>query len=100
MLFGPIVSALLLATVGTATGAGLVKKLIAIKEAKHELKHGSAGYIRAISGWSLIVFWLLTIWFCSTVIGDWALSGDLDEAMQRSWRRLRFVVEILFAIAK
>ncbi|KMW57558.1 hypothetical protein AIOL_002523 [Candidatus Rhodobacter oscarellae] len=77
-----------------------VVKLIRVREAQHELRHGSAGWIRSISGWSVIAFWLLATWFCGTILGDWWASGDLDAAIERSWLRLRILLEIAIAIAE
>ena len=75
-----------------------VVKIISIHEAKHELKQGSAGWIRSISGWTLVVAWLLVTWFLATIIGDWYISADLEGAIDRSWARLRIMLEILAAL--
>jgi len=77
-----------------------VKRLITIQEAKHELKHGSAGFIRSTAGWFVIVLWLAVTWFCATVLGDWHVNGDLDAAIERAWLRLRILVEILAAMSE
>ncbi|MCV3270952.1 hypothetical protein [Roseobacter sinensis] len=82
----------------TWLGISPVRRLIRIYEAKHELKHGSAGWLRSLSGWSLIALWLLATWFVATIIGDWGATGDLPGAMDRSWLRLRIILEILIAI--
>ena len=79
---------------------GPVKKLIAVREAKHELKHGSAGFIRSMSGWAIIAFWLMAAWFFATIIGDWGVSGDLDGAIERSMLRLRILLEIAAALGE
>jgi len=34
------------------------KKLIQVREAKHELKHGTLGFAQTMSGWIIIVLWL------------------------------------------
>ncbi|MDJ0824978.1 MAG: hypothetical protein QNJ16_05685 [Rhodobacter sp.] len=96
----PLLAGLFLFAVATAIGIGPVVKLIRVYEAKHELKHGSAGWLRSISGWSVIAFWLMATWFCATVIGDWGASGDLDGAIARSWDRLRILLEIAMTIAE
>lgn len=85
-----------------AMGLGVlpILKLIRVYEARHELKHGSAGWIRSVSGWSIIAFWLGGTWFLATILGDWAVSGELQDAVDRSWLRLRILLEILAAIAE
>ncbi|MEO9682467.1 MAG: hypothetical protein ABJR46_18630 [Tateyamaria sp.] len=98
-LFAPFLAALALAGVSTLVGMSSVKKLITVYEAKHELKQGSAGWIRSIAGWSMIAFWLMTTWFLATIIGDWGVTGDLDGAINRSWLRLRVLLEIASALA-
>ncbi|MEP5630644.1 MAG: hypothetical protein ABJP79_02045 [Tateyamaria sp.] len=98
-LFAPFLAALALAGVSTVVGMSSVKKLITVYEAKHELKQGSAGWIRSIAGWSMIAFWLMTTWFLATIIGDWGVTGDLDGAINRSWLRLRVLLEIASALA-
>ena len=83
----------------TAIGIGPVRKTIHVREAQHELKQGSAGWIRSISGWSMIAFWIMATWFFATIIGDWAVTGDLKGAFDRSMLRLRILLEIAAAIA-
>lgn len=97
-LAAPALSALVLIAFGTLVGIPAVRKLIVVYEAKHELKHGSSGFLRSIAGWSIIAFWLMTTWFLATVIGDWGASGDLEGAIARSWLRLRVLLEIAVAI--
>lgn len=75
-----------------------VVKIVTIYEAKHELRQGSAGWIRSISGWTMIVFWLLATWFIATIIGDWYVSGNLELAIERSELRLRVLLEIAAAL--
>ncbi|MBM2321493.1 MULTISPECIES: hypothetical protein [Marivita] len=94
----PLVAAVALFAASTAIGMANVVKIITIYEAKHELKQGSAGWIRSISGWTLVVFWLLITWFLATIIGDWHVSGDLEGALDRSWLRLQIVLEIMAAL--
>lgn len=96
---GPPLAALLLLTLSTALGMAQVAKIIKVYEAKHELKHGSAGFIRGIAGWSLVAFWVMSVWFVATVIGDWWATEDLAGAMDRAWLRLRILLEIAAAIA-
>ena len=99
MQLGPIIAAGVLFAISTLVGLLNVRKIVQVYEAKHELKQGSAGAIRTISGWSVVAFWLLATWFCATVIGDWHASGDLQAAIDRSWLRLRVILEIAIAIA-
>lgn len=94
----PLFAAVLLFAASTALGIANVKKIITIHEARHELKQGSAGWLRSLSGWTQVVFWLLTTWFLATIIGDWHVSGDLEGAIDRSWLRLRVLLEIAAAL--
>ena len=77
-----------------------MRKLIQVREAKHELKHGSAGFIRTTSGWFVIVLWLAFSWFGATVLGDWWATGDLDGAIDRGLLRLHVLLEILAALGE
>lgn len=95
----PWIATFVLLAVSTALGMGSIRKIIQVYEAKHELKQGSAGWIRSISGWSIIAFWIAATWFIATVLGDWGVTGDLDGAIDRSMLRLRILLEILAAIA-
>ncbi|MGJ8603339.1 MAG: hypothetical protein ACSHXH_04360 [Marivita sp.] len=98
MDISPLIAAGLLFAVSTVVGMANVVKIITIYEAKHELKQGSAGWIRSISGWTLVVFWLLITWFLATIIGDWHISGDLEQAIDRSALRLQIMLEIMAAL--
>lgn len=100
MLLGPLIATALLFAAATAIGIVPVVKLIRVYEAQHELRHGSAGWLRAISGWSVIAFWLGGTWFVATILGDWAVTGELEDAIDRSWLRLRILLEILAALAE
>ena len=99
MQFAPIIAALTLFVVATVMGIAPVAKLIRVAEAKHELKQGSAGWIRSISGWVIVAFWLMATWFLATIIGDWGVTGDLNGAVERSFLRLRILLEIAVALA-
>ncbi|QGX98184.1 hypothetical protein EI983_07785 [Roseovarius faecimaris] len=99
-LSAPILSALVLMAVSTLLGMAQIRKMIRIHEAKRELKHGSAGFIRSISGWSIVAFWAMAVWFIATVIGDWGVTGNLEGAMDRAWLRLRILLEIAAALAE
>ena len=83
----------------TLLGVAQVKKLIQVHEGKRELKHGSAGLIRTMSGWVMIVLWGLATWFLATILGDWGTTGDLQGAIARSMNRLRILLEILAALS-
>ena len=98
MELSPLIAAVALFAASTAIGMASVVKIITIYEAKHELKQGSAGWIRSISGWTRVVFWLFATWFLATILGDWHASGDLEGAIDRSWLRLRIMLEILAAL--
>lgn len=97
-LLQPALAGLTVFIASTAVGVGMVKKLIRVHEAKHELKRGSAGFLRSVSGWSMIALWLMAVWFLATIIGDWGATGDLDGAMARGWLRLRILLEIAAAL--
>lgn len=96
---GPLLSGLLLFVVATASGAGMMRKLVQVHEARRELKHGSAGFLRTVAGWSAIGFWGLAVWFAATIVGDWGVSGDLDGAIARSWLRLEILLHIAAALS-
>lgn len=95
---GPLLATLALLALSTAIGIRPVVKLIRVYEARHELRPGSAGRIRSISGWAVIAFWLMATWFFATIIGDWHVTGDLSGAIDRSWLRLRILLEIAAAL--
>lgn len=99
-LASPFLAALVLFAGATFVGMAPVVKLIKVYEGHHELKQGSAGWLRTIGGWSIIAFWLMTTWFLATIIGDWGVSGDLSGAVDRSWLRLRILLEIAMALAE
>ena len=99
-LIGPVFAGLALMALSTAFGIPMIRKMVMVHEARHELKHGSAGFLRNLAGWSVIGFWLLATWFAATVIGDWGATGDLDGAIARSWLRLQIILEIAAALAQ
>lgn len=98
-LFPPLIATVVIIGFGALVGIYPIKKLIQVHEAKHELKQGSAGYIRTLSGWSVIVFWLVAVWFFATITGDWFTTGDLEGAIARGGRRLEVILHILAALA-
>ncbi|MEM1276159.1 MAG: hypothetical protein AAGH74_06525 [Pseudomonadota bacterium] len=95
----PEIATLLILCTASILGIYPIKKLIDVKEARHELRHGSPGFLRTISGWTIIVVWLVTTWFLATITGDWWATGDLEGALQRSGRRLELVLRILAALS-
>jgi len=94
----PALSALGLMLIATAAGVPAMRKLIMVYEAKHELKEGSAGWLRTLRGWSLVAFWLMITWYVASIIGDWGVHGDLGDAIDRGWLRLHILFEIAMAI--
>lgn len=98
MIIEPFLAALALLAVASVLGIAPVVKLIQVYEAKHELKHGSAGFIRSLSGWAFIALWLMGTWFVATILGDWAATQDLSGAIDRSMIRLRVLLEIAAAL--
>lgn len=94
-----LLSVAVLFAVMTALGIPQVQRLIRIGEARHELRQGSASFIRTLSGWSVIAVWIGATWFLATIIGDWAVTGDLAGAIDRGMLRLRILLEILAALA-
>ena len=95
----PFLFGLGLLAVATVVGVVPVRKLIQIREAKHELRHGSSGFILSVSGWAFIAFWIMGVWFAATVLGDWATHGDLAAAMDRAALRARILLEIAMALS-
>ena len=73
-------------------------RIIRMAEAWHELKRGSAGFLRAMGGVSLIVIWLVSLWFAGSVLGDWQVMGDLELALEASALRLRILIEVLLTV--
>lgn len=86
---------------GLATFVGMIPmvKLITMQEARHELREGSAYYLRRVGSWSVIVFWALATWYFATIVGDWGVTGDLEGAFERSLLRLRVILEIAAAMS-
>ena len=82
-LTSPLLAAVAFMIAATFVGMLPVVELIKVYEGQHELKQGSAGWIRTIAGWSMIAFYLMTTWFVATIIGVWDVSGDLQSAVDR-----------------
>lgn len=75
---------------GASTYLGMipVHRMIQRREAQHELRMGSASYFRRMGGLVFVAVWLITVIFLSTIIGDWAVTDDLDAAMDRAGLRI------------
>lgn len=88
---------LTIALIALSGGLGIwpITKIIQMNEARHELKQGSAGYLRSLSGWFVVVLWLVVTWFVATILGDWWATADLEGAIARSARRLELIFHIL-----
>lgn len=97
-LLAPYLFALVLLAMATLLGILPVRKLIQVREAKHELKHGSAGFLRTMSGWVVIALWIMATWFFATILGDWATYGNLEDALDRAVLRLYILLEIAAAL--
>ena len=97
-LFASLLAGFGIWLVSTAFGARAVRKWIEVHEARREMRAGSPGRMRMISGWSVIAVWLGITWFVGTVLGDWGSTGDLDAALSRSGARLYIVLEFLMAL--
>ena len=91
----PLLAALALMIAATFVGMLPVVKLIRV----YEVPSWAETWIRTITGWSIIFFWLMTTWFVATIIGDWGVSGDLQGAVDRPSLRLRIIIEIAAEIA-
>ena len=97
-LVAPAITALILYAVATVIGLYPVRRMIEVREARHKLRRGSAGWIRTLAGWSVILLWSFGVWVAATIIGDWARTGDLELALERGAWRLRLLLEILAAL--
>ena len=95
----PFLLGISLFALSTTLGVLPVRKLIQIREAKHELRRGSAGFLLSVSGWAFIAFWIMGVWFAATVLGDWATHGDLSDALNRAALRARILLEIAMALS-
>ena len=96
-LLAPALSAVILFAAATMAGTASVRKIIEMREARHELRQGSASQIRRLASWAVVGFWPVATWFCATVIGDWGATGDLPSALDRTWLRLYILLEIASA---
>lgn len=97
-LIAPILATLWLLIVSGSLGMIQIRRRIEAHEARHELRTGSASQIRRIISWTAFALWLMATWYFATIIGDWAVSGDLGGAVERSLLRLRILMEIAVAL--
>ena len=97
-LIGPVLAGFALLAASTAIGIPMIRKMVMVREAKHELREGSAGFLRSIAGWAVVAIWVLGTWYVATIVGDWFMTGDLAGAVERSMRRLQVVFEIVIAL--
>lgn len=95
----PFAATLALVLFATLVGVFPIKKLIHMHEAKHELKQGSPGFLRSMSGWIIVAIWIVATWFFATIAGDWWMSGDFAGAVERSGGRLELILRLLAAVA-
>jgi hypothetical protein len=83
----PLLATVILFVVSTGFGIGLVRRIVTEHESRHELRHGSAGFLRAAAGWGWVCLWLGLSWYLASIIGDWSATGDLEGAINRDWLR-------------
>ncbi len=95
----PLLAAAVLIAVSAGLGILPMRKTIQMSEARHELKHGSASFLRAMSGWFFILVWIATTWFVATVLGDWWITSDWNGAVSRGIRRLEVLLHVLAAFS-
>lgn len=95
----PLLLCLPLIGASALIGVPMVKKLVDVKEARHELKRDSTSYIMGVAGWSVIAFWLMATWYLATILGDWMVTGDVAGAIDRSLTRLWVLLQIAAELA-
>ena len=93
-----LVAAAILFGFSTYLGLIPVHRLIRRREAQHELRRGSASYFRRMGGLVVLCVWVITVFFFSTVIGDWGVTGDLDAAMERAGRRIGLLLRFIASL--
>ena len=71
----PALATLALFIMGTLVGYWPTRRLIAMREARHELKQGSASFLRAMGGWVVVLAWL------GATMGHMIAFGTLPEAV-------------------
>ncbi|MEM6897589.1 MAG: hypothetical protein AAF576_09410 [Pseudomonadota bacterium] len=79
---------------GAASGLWPTRRLITIREAQRELRQGSSSWLREITGWSVILFWLGILVYTGTVLGEWAATGSFIAAMNRVLATISLILEI------
>ncbi|MGX9355701.1 hypothetical protein ACS3SW_11270 [Roseobacteraceae bacterium S113] len=97
--FAPLLATLALVFCATALGILPMRKWIEVREARHELKRGSASFFRGLAGWVIVVIWIGATWFAATILGDWWVSEDLSGAIARSRYRLEILLHLLAALS-
>ena len=95
----PLLLCLPLIGASALIGLPMVKKLIDVKEARHELKRDSTSYIIGVAGWSVTAFWLMAKWYLATILGDWMVTDDLPSAIDRALTRLWVLLQIAAELA-
>ena len=83
-----LVAAAVLFAFSTYLGLIPVHRMIQRREARHELRLGSASYLRRMGGLLFVFVWIITVVFLSTILGDWGTTGDLEAALDRASLRL------------
>lgn len=86
---------------GFSTYLGLIPmhRMIQRREAQHELRSGSASYLRRTGGLLMVAAWLATLFFAATILGDWGFTGDLDAALGRAGERVALMVRLAASAA-
>lgn len=97
--FLPYLSVIVLFAAATIFGMQPIHKIIEMREARHELKQGSAGWIRSLSGWSFVAFWIVGTGAFAGFLADWAQKGDLSMAIAQSGNPLNILSDIAATIA-
>ena len=90
---GPFVYAALFAITSGWLCRDYVRKLIEVKEARDEMRHGSLGFERLREGRWAIVIWLIVIVILSTILGDWWHSESAGDAVGRFFQRIWWFIK-------
>ena len=88
-----LVAAAILFSFSTYIGLIPVHRMIQRHETEHELRRGSASYFRRMGGLFFVIVWIGTVVFLSTILGDWAATGDLEAAMDRAGLRIGLLLQ-------
>ena len=89
-----LIAATILFSFSTYLGLIPVHRMIQRREAQHELRWGSASYVRRMGGLFIIFVWVITVIFLSMIIGDWGVTGDLDAALDRAGLRIGLLIKM------